>query len=150
MFFAGETQTILTSNVWIAWICVHYCNPAGTVRCQNQIKKKTFIFSIYHFLSSSTSYLRSVTFLVTWLMWACKIKHEKRSWISLSLPSFFQAHSLSHERQWLPIMPVYGLHREELYCCMTGVCVYLWDLTGNMWHFQLPHCSPWQVQVCFV
>ncbi len=80
-------------------------------------------------LPSPTSYLRSVSFCMTWLIWAWKITHDKspgRLGLSLAVSLFRSLSSLQpflSERQGLPIMPVYGWSREELYGCVTGVCV---------------------------
>lgn len=101
--------------------------------CVNQKKawKRHFLYSCIPL--SLHLPLTSVPFCMTWLIWAWKITHDKSPvWLDLSLAvSLFRSLSspcsfqpfLSHERQGLPIMPVYGSSREELFSCVTGVCV---------------------------
>lgn len=113
----------------IGWISslqsIKLCKP------EEGMKKRPFIYSCIPL--SLHLPLTSVPFCVTWLIWAWKITHDKSpGWLDLSLavslfrslssPSSFQPF-LSHERQGLPIMPVYGLSREKLFSCVTGVCV---------------------------
>lgn len=117
---------------WLNLKAAKFCVDCQLCKPEEEIEEKC-LFSNPLAVSqpSPNSYLRPVSFSMTWLIWAWKITHDKSpGWLDLSLalyfvlsPSFPFQRFCFHERQRLPIMPVYGWSRGAVQLCDRSVCV---------------------------